>query len=313
MAPELLVPVDDTAVAPLALPVAEALAKAMGARIARFHVQTARRESGPESPGHIPSVTIGDLDPNLAPAAVRVSSAVSPVDVPQAIVDEAVRRDVRLIIMGTLARSGVRRFVLGSVADGVLARSPIPVVLVRAGDAPLTEIRTVLVPADGTPGGSLALGIAVELARASSAKIVALRVVAQEADMDTLISNAGIGMGTRGYVIDTWEQAALESARHYVQRLVDPLGKLGVQAEARPAFGDPARTIVQMADEVGADLIVMGTHARRGLARALLGSVAAHVVRASKHPVVLVRRPRDGSAGEAVPATRSGESAPGSP
>lgn len=306
MAQELLVPVDDTAVAPLALPVAEALAKAMGARIVRFHVQAARRESGLESPAHVPAVTIGDLDPNLAPAAVSVRSVVSPVDVPQAIVDEAVRRDARLIVMGTRARSGAGRVALGSVADEVLAKSPIPVVLVRAGEEPIEAIRTLLVPVDGTPGGSLALGIAVELARAASAKVVALRVVAQEADMDTLISNAGIGMGTRGYVIDTWEQAALDSARYYVQRLVEPLGKLGVRAEARSAFGDPARTIVRVADEVGADLVVMSTRARRGLARALLGSVAAHVVRSSKHPVLLVRRPR-GTAPKGAPASSTQE------
>jgi len=83
MAQELLVPVDDTALAPLALPVAEALAKAMEARVVRFHVRSEHRASSLESPGHAPSMTIGDLDPNLAPAAVSVRSVVSPVDVPR--------------------------------------------------------------------------------------------------------------------------------------------------------------------------------------------------------------------------------------
>jgi nucleotide-binding universal stress UspA family protein len=57
--------------------------------------------------------------------------------------------------------------------------------------------------------------------------------------------------------------------------------------------GDPARGILEGAREVGAAMIVMGTHGRRGLSHALLGSVAEKVVRESEIPVLTVRTPAE--------------------
>jgi nucleotide-binding universal stress UspA family protein len=68
--------------------------------------------------------------------------------------------------------------------------------------------------------------------------------------------------------------------------------------------GDPAQSILEGAREVGATMIVMGTHGRRGLSRALVGSVAEKVVRESEIPVLTVRSP-EGAAPEATQSRKA--------
>jgi nucleotide-binding universal stress UspA family protein len=77
-------------------------------------------------------------------------------------------------------------------------------------------------------------------------------------------------------------------------------GSIGIDTLLRE--GSPALEIVGVADEIAADLIVMGTHGRRGVARALLGSVAEHVVRAGRAPVLTVHAQK-----QALPASQADE------
>jgi nucleotide-binding universal stress UspA family protein len=102
---------------------------------------------------------------------------------------------------------------------------------------------------------------------------------------------AGDPYGGMGYIDPAWDEETLASARSYVESMVKRLSDNGVivDGEARQA-PDVANTIVAMADEVEADLIVMSTHALTGPARALLGSVADAVVRSAHCPVLLVHR-----------------------
>jgi nucleotide-binding universal stress UspA family protein len=68
-------------------------------------------------------------------------------------------------------------------------------------------------------------------------------------------------------------------------------GKVPVEAILRE--GVPWEEITKVADEVDADIIVIGTHGRKGLARALLGSVAENVVRTATRPVLTIHGPRE--------------------
>lgn len=67
--------------------------------------------------------------------------------------------------------------------------------------------------------------------------------------------------------------------------------RAGITIEHRLEYGDPASVILEVAQEIGADLIVMGTHGRTGLRRLLMGSVAERVVRKASCPVLTIRRP----------------------
>lgn len=76
------------------------------------------------------------------------------------------------------------------------------------------------------------------------------------------------------------------------QRLQDiQPARAGLAVEHRLEYGDPAAVILEVAQEIGAGLIVMGTHGRTGLRRLLMGSVAERVVRKASCPVLTLRSP----------------------
>ena len=97
-----------------------------------------------------------------------------------------------------------------------------------------------------------------------------------------------------GYMMYTAVQLS-ESLEELERRLgkakVDAQAAGAAAVETRLLRGVPAAEIVRLAKEGGYDLIVMGTHGRRGVARLLLGSVAARVVQTAECPVLTVRRP----------------------
>ena len=140
--------------------------------------------------------------------------------------------------------------------------------------------KTILVPTDLSEGAEEALDYALDLAAALGAQVHLLNVVG--------IPSLGVpelGLAMASVTIDTVvveNQKAIDelAAR---KRTIAPIG----QAILRT--GDAKDTILQVAKELGADLIVMGTHGRRGIKRALLGSIAELVVRTAACPVLTVR------------------------
>ena len=188
-------------------------------------------------------------------------------------------------------RVGLGRSRSGRRHASVLAESGVPVLLLRPGGRRITHVRKLLVPIDGSPGGAVALGTAVGLVKASGATMKLLQVAVP---IPTYVY-AGDVYGGMGYIDPAWDEEMLANARSYVEAIVKRLRDTGVivDGEARQA-PDVAATIVAMADEVEADLIVMSTQALTGPARALLGSVADAVVRSAHCPVLLVHRDESG-------------------
>jgi len=138
----------------------------------------------------------------------------------------------------------------------------------------------ILVPVDFSPSSDHALDFAVALAAALDATVFLLNVIA----VPTFgIEEIGIAL-TSSVMADLvrTNQAAVDD-------LVEARKDRAKLAAGMLRTGDPRDTIVQVAHEIGADLIVMGTHGRRGLTRALLGSVAEAIVRTSPIPVVTLR------------------------
>jgi len=139
------------------------------------------------------------------------------------------------------------------------------------------KISTILVPIDFSATSETALDYARELAAKLDARLHLLSVIG--------VPSYGVpelGVGVTATMIDTMitdNQAALD------QLVRDR--RLTAQTHVRA--GDARDVILQTAEELKADLIVMGTHGRRGISRALLGSVAEMVVRTSPIPVLTVR------------------------
>lgn len=136
--------------------------------------------------------------------------------------------------------------------------------------------QTILVPTDFGDGAAHALDYAIELAAKLGAKVHVVSALGMPAtglaDLDVALSAV------------TGEETIANS-----QAALDALAATRPGLSTMLRSGDAPDVIIQAAREIGADMIVMGTHGRRGLKRALLGSVAESVVRSAPCPVLTVR------------------------
>ena len=203
-------------------------------------------------------------------------------DIPhEAILRYVTEQDIDLIVMGTHGRTGVERYLLGSVTEKVVRLSDVPVVTVREEhDGEVTYPYTdILVPTDGSEASEAAIGPAVDIASTYDARLHALSVI------DTMAMGVDIRTGA---VLEALE----ESAQSAVQTIEERATQASVSAvETAIEHGSPYRGIRSYVDEYDIDLVVMGTHGRRGIERYLLGSVAEKTVRTSPVPVMTVRQP----------------------
>jgi nucleotide-binding universal stress UspA family protein len=141
--------------------------------------------------------------------------------------------------------------------------------------------RRIVVPTDFSSCSDAALELAGKLARDQGAEVIAVHVV----ETGHVPLNAVIHPGgdIEGLEVRT-HMARL--GQHELERRLQALPIAAERKRLHLAEGSPAATICQVAREVGADLIVMGTHGRTGLAHLLVGSVAERVVRTAKIPVL---------------------------
>jgi nucleotide-binding universal stress UspA family protein len=150
----------------------------------------------------------------------------------------------------------------------------------------------ILCPFDGSPASEIGLREAVRLAKDQQARLRVLHIVEEY----LAIQSAGFAGG--GLYSGDLLDRMVDEGRMIARRAQDLAEKAGVQAEAVSVQSPVLRsseTIVEGAENWGADLIVMATHGRRGLSRLMLGSDAEGVVRSATVPVLLVRAKEAGA------------------
>jgi len=173
------------------------------------------------------------------------------------------RSGAQAIVIGTHGRMGAARGVLGSVAEGLIRCSDVPVVAVHEGD--LTRTGPIAVPLDESPAAHAALETAIWIASARGLSIALIHAC------DTPSPNPD-----------------------RVNSLLDGASKRvrarGVTAAIVVREGRAAETLLSASDGLECCMVVMGTHGRAFLERLVLGSVAAYLVQHARIPVVTVRR-----------------------
>jgi nucleotide-binding universal stress UspA family protein len=280
----LIVPLDQSELSLSALPIARQLAQSTGAEMTL--VSVAPDNSSPDATRDL-AEALQAIAATVRAEGHEVHVTVRIGDVAPQIVQLVHETEADLVIMATRGRSGAGRMLLGSVSDQILGSSDVPVVLLHANGHTVEGLHTMVVAVDGTPGGALALGTAVPLARASAAELVLVRATVP---LPLWLYEPTLGINTGPLIDPMWDEDARRVAETYAESLAGRLQTAGVKARGRGVSGQPAAAILSVADDVDADLIVMSTHGRTGVVRSLLGSVADEVVRQSRRPVLLVRR-----------------------
>ncbi len=197
----------------------------------------------------------------------------------EAIIHFAESKDADLVVMGTHGRSGVARALMGSVAERTLRMCERPLLLVRSGPdtaAPTFPPARIVTPTDFSDAAESGVEVARDLASRFGATLELVHSL-------PLVSGAPFGFdfggeGIAGLVGDLLEAEATnlrDAGAEVTTHLVDAPG---------------ATAIARVAEERGADLVVIASHGRGGVKRLVLGSVAEHTARIAPCPVLVVRR-----------------------
>lgn len=143
----------------------------------------------------------------------------------------------------------------------------------------IQEIRLILAPIDGSDCSLRAAELAMDFAKLFEAKVAAIFVI------DAVLLKEMMKVSERQAV----ERELEEKAERYLKHVTNMAEKRGLRAEAIITRGEPFEEIIHYAESLGADLISIGTHGRRGARRVLLGSVAERVIEYAPCPVIVVR------------------------
>jgi nucleotide-binding universal stress UspA family protein len=185
------------------------------------------------------------------------------------IVDMAVRGNYSLIVLCSRGKSGLKRLLLGSVAEELLRRSPLPVLIVhpraRSGEKP--KVKRIVVPLDGSHRSSTILPHVAALAKATGARLLFTTVVEPNAR----------------------EEIPVDVLARNLFREQKQLHRQGIPTELIIRYGDPADEILSLGGVQNADLVALSTHGRSGLERARFGSVAESILRKGTLPMLLLR------------------------
>lgn len=191
-----------------------------------------------------------------------------------------------LVAMATHGRAGIERMVMGSVTDGVLREGKMPLLLFhpRNHRAAMTNPpRTIFVALDGSAFAERSLAVAQYTARAVGARLLLTRVVPFSSY--ALVAPEVIAYGAYPDAMTM----AREETRSYLEERERDTARAGLEVQSILLEGDPAHELVRLASATPDSLVVMTTHGRSGISRAILGSVADEVVRRAGTPVLLLR------------------------
>jgi nucleotide-binding universal stress UspA family protein len=306
----LLVPLDGSQFGEHALPMALSLARRLGAPLEVVHVHVSAREAGGEVAAFVFEAVdrglrershayLNDVIHRLTAATdISVSTALLEGPIADTIIQHAAETAADLIVMTTHGRGPLARFWLGSVADTLLRKVPMPMLLVQPKEgapsfAQEQVIRRMLIPLDGSELAEQILEPALVLGAATQSEYTLLRVVKPltpaafdpTTGMLTLIHESLLKQ------LQDLDAQRREEAQEYLERVAATLRARSLTVQTRVVTHEqPARGILDDAEKNAIDLIALATHGRGGLKRMLLGSVADKVLRGATMPV-LVSRP----------------------
>jgi nucleotide-binding universal stress UspA family protein len=206
----------------------------------------------------------------------------------QVIIETAAADKGTLITMATHGRSGINRWLLGSVAEKVLRGGTNPMLLVRATEEGKTDggatLKSIVVPLDGSELAESVLPTVAELAKTLKLEVVLFRAYS--------IPYSAYSSAEGYYAVDYEEllKAMREEAVDYLDKKTEAVKKLGIDKVSCVAKeGFAADEIISLSRKSPDNLIAMCTHGRSGVKRWMLGSVTETVVRHSADPVLVIQ------------------------
>jgi nucleotide-binding universal stress UspA family protein len=205
----------------------------------------------------------------------------------EVIVREAALDINTLICMASHGRSGINRWLMGSVSEKVLRSTTNPLLLIRAAEEAVSEgqanLKSIVVPLDGSELAESVLSGVTSLSKELGLKVILLRVYSMPAE----------AYADEGYYETHYEEiitAIRDEAVAYLDSKTEEMRRLGVpEVSCLARDGFAAEEIIGVARETRDNLLAMCTHGRSGVRRWALGSLTETVARHSGDPVLILR------------------------
>lgn len=284
----LVTPLDGSVIAEQALALSRRLAERLSGSIELVHVV----ETAPPRDLPIPDardeaerylIEVAGHTPSTIPIQTHVLDGIA--------VDELLRFSDHgcdtIIVMSTHGRTSLQRTPMGSVADKLVRRTSVPVLLVNAPAAVQeNDLHDILVPLDGSELAETALRLAMRLA-GNKARLCLVRVIQPPDGRSPGEAALGLAVPDTELLRDITNMA-VDDARTYLFNTALKLREQGFTVGWEVRFGHPSNEILRASETMGSDLIVMATHGWGGLRRWTFGSVTDAVIRRGSVSVLVV-------------------------
>ena len=194
----------------------------------------------------------------------------------QVILETAQSGQSDLIILGARGLGPVKELVLGSVSHRVVLHAPCSVLVMKSG---VSKIRRILLPAEGEKDAEVALKFLARHPFRGPVQIEVMTVWPQpQVPWPITLGQSNL-----------LEEGALDHAQKRLDLITKQLEALSYQHATSVGLGNPAYAILEQAQATNPDLIVVGSHGRKGLSRFLIGSISHAVLHRAPCPVLIVR------------------------
>jgi len=276
----ILVPTDLSAFDDLAVRYALLFNERLGSKITLFHAQeiswlAAEHPAGyyfenPMEAKEELQARLADYARRMTPETARVATIFADSDPVAGILRAADETHADLIVMATHARSGFRRAVIGSVTESVLHHAKRPVITVAPRLLAVDQsvrLRTILCPVNFSGVARAALEQATALAESFDAELIVLHVA----------------------------ESGISSVEPLFAQWVDPLLRDRTRYRQIVVKGDAAPRVLEVADQVDADLLVVGAQHKFLHDATVLGTTTEHITRFARHAVMTVMQPTVGA------------------
>ena len=209
---------------------------------------------------------------------IDIESIVSEGEPPEVIARTAQEMNADLIAMGTHGRRGIKRFIMGSVTSGVIGHAPCDVLVVKKPCTRCTgEFTSILLPFDGSAFSKKALSHAYALAKDEGSEVTALYVIPRYEEMIGFMKT------------DSIRKSLHKEAERIIDLAKQSVSSNGVTLATAIEEGNAADKIVETANRMKHDLIVMGSYGWRGVNKAILGSTTERVIMNASCPIMVVK------------------------
>jgi len=292
----ILVPLDGSRLAEAALSPAAFLADKLGSAVTLLHVIERNPPNRVHGQAHLSEA--GEAAAYLDAVAQRAFPGGSPVrchvhpaavaDVAASIVSHRGELNYDLIVMCSHGRGRALHLLLGTIAQQVIARGSVPVMITFPGgkaEQKGFDCRNILLPLDGDPEHEQALPAGRDLAKACDAALALVLVVPT---FSTLSGQRTVSSRFWPATTSRMLEMSADSGEQYLRAQMDKLRGQGFAATGRIWRADPANGIVEAAAQTAADVIVLATHGKSGMNAFWAGSVAHKVCRQCSVPLLLI-------------------------